>query len=132
MNNYEKKIGLIMEMIAFSVVDGRLDKKEYEFIKLVANELKIKKNDFSELFHKELPVNVLKTRAERIEQFYRLALLMHADGYVHSEEDRTIFEIAINMGLDPSATKKILLAMQNLMGPVSEEFIYTLFKHQLN
>jgi uncharacterized tellurite resistance protein B-like protein len=133
MNNYDKKISLIMEMIAFSVVDGRLHNKEYDFIKLVAQELKIGQTDFKELFHKELPVGVLKTSAERIEQFYRLALLMHADGFIHTEENRTIYEIAIKMGLNPAATKKILGAMQNLTSKALEEdFIFKIFKHQLN
>jgi uncharacterized tellurite resistance protein B-like protein len=133
MNNYDKKIGLIMEMIAFSVVDGRLHQKEYDFVKLVAQELKIEKADFKELFHKELPTHVLKTEKERIEQFYRLALLMHADGYIHTEENRKIYEIAIIMGLNPEATKKILTAMDSLNSPIlSEDFVFKLYKHQLN
>ena len=39
MDTFEEKRSLVLEMIAFSAVDGRLHKREYEFLALVANEL---------------------------------------------------------------------------------------------
>ena len=82
MNTYDEKISLLVEMIAFSTVDGHLHKREYEFLAIVAKELKISLPVFKDLFHQELPQSVIKTEFERIQQFYRLALLMHSDGFL--------------------------------------------------
>ena len=87
MNTHEKKINLLTEMISFSVVDGRLHQREYAFLWIVAQQLKIKKDDFNELFHQELTAEVIKSDVERIQQFYRLALLMHSDGILHEKEE---------------------------------------------
>jgi hypothetical protein len=32
MENYEQKLSLLAEMISFSIVDGHLHQKEYEFL----------------------------------------------------------------------------------------------------
>jgi uncharacterized tellurite resistance protein B-like protein len=111
MNTYEEKRSLLLEMIAFSTVDGHLHKKEYDFLFLLANELNIEKGDFNDLFHQELPKLIIKTEFERIQQFYRLALLMHCDGILHKNEAKAIHQIAIEMGLNPTATKRILKMM---------------------
>ena len=133
MNTQEEKIKLLSEMIAFSVVDGRLHEREYQFVWIVAQELGVGKNEFNELFRNELPVGVIKSEFERIQQFYRLALLMHCDGVLHPKEDEAIRQIAINMGLNPSATNRILKLMQqspNAM--ISPEVLLSLFQEQLN
>jgi hypothetical protein len=46
---------------------------------LIANQLNIEKG-FNDLFHQELPKLPIKNEFQRIQQFYRLALLMHSDG----------------------------------------------------
>jgi uncharacterized tellurite resistance protein B-like protein len=112
MNTHVEKINLLSEMIAFSVVDGRLHEREYQFVWIVAQELGISKKEFNELFHQELPTGVIKSEFERIQQFYRLALLMHVDGVLHQKEEEAIRQIAINMGLNPSATNRILKLMK--------------------
>ncbi|PZX94272.1 excinuclease ABC subunit B [Flavobacterium aquariorum] len=112
MDTHVEKINLLSEMIAFSVVDGRLHEREYQFVWIVAQELGISKKDFNELFHQELPTGVIKSEFERIQQFYRLALLMHIDGILHEKEEEAIRQIAINMGLNPSATNRILKLMK--------------------
>jgi uncharacterized tellurite resistance protein B-like protein len=120
MGKHEDKINLLSEMIAFSVVDGRLHDREYQFVWIVAQELGISKNEFKDLFHQELPTGVIKSEFERIQQFYRLALLMHVDSVLHQKEDEAIRQIAINMGLNPSATSRILKLMKaspNVMIP---------------
>jgi uncharacterized tellurite resistance protein B-like protein len=111
MNTYEEKRSLLLEMITFSTVDGHLHKKEYDFLFLLANELNIEKGDFNDLFHQELPKLIIKTEFELIQQFYRLALLMHCDGILHKNEAKAIHQIAIEMGLNPTATKRILKMM---------------------
>ena len=133
MNTQEEKISLLLEMIAFSVVDGRLHQREYDFLILIATELKISKADFDDLFHQELPTFTMKSEFERIKQFYRLALLMHSDGIMHEREKKAIHEIGINMGLNPFAMKRILKAME--VAPsniISADFLLSVFQEQNN
>ena len=133
MNKYEEKLGLLSEMIAFSVVDGKLHEREYLFLSMIAEELRLKKEDFTSLFHQENYPIVIKSEFERIQQFYRLALLMHCDGQIHEKEKNAIHEIGINMGLNPHAIKRVLKAMldsPNRMIPA--EFLLEVFHEQLN
>ena len=37
MNTFEEKRSLLLEMIAFSTVDGHLHKREYDFLAIVAH-----------------------------------------------------------------------------------------------
>lgn len=133
MNTYEEKRSLLLEMIAFSTVDGHLHKKEYDFLFLVANELNLAKGDFNDLFHQELPKLVIKTEFERIQQFYRLALLMHCDGILHKNEAKSIHQIAIEMGLNPVATKRILKMMSEALNAmIDAEVLIGTFQEQYN
>jgi hypothetical protein len=50
---YEEKKSLLLEMIAFSTVDGHLHKKEYEFLFLIANQLNIEKGGLMIYFIKK-------------------------------------------------------------------------------
>ena len=133
MNKYEDKLALLSEMIAFSVVDGRLHEREYLFLKLIAEELQIDKDAFKNLFHQEEYPRIIKSEFERVQQFYRLALLMHCDGVLHEREQIKIHEIGINMGLNPHAIKRVLKAMEaspNHM--ISADFLLEVFQEQLN
>src|SRR6478736_5694281 len=133
MDNQEEKIKLLSEMIAFSVVDGRLHDREYQFVWIVAQELGISKDEFKDLFHQELPPGVIKSEFERIQQFYRLALLMHVDGVLHQKEEDAIRQIAINMGLNPSATSRILKLMKSSPSAlISAEVLLEHFQEQHN
>ncbi|RKS03653.1 MULTISPECIES: TerB family tellurite resistance protein [unclassified Flavobacterium] len=133
MNKYEEKLALLSEMIAFSVVDGRLHEREFLFLTMIADELQVTQEDFKALFHHENYPTVIKTEFERIQQFYRLALLMHCDGVLHEREQIKIHEIGINMGLNPHAIKRVLKAMA--ISPtkmISPEFLLEVFQEQLN
>jgi uncharacterized tellurite resistance protein B-like protein len=133
MNSYEEKVNLLAEMIAFSVVDGKLHDRELQFLTLVADELQIKPEDFKQLFHQEFYTSILKSEFQRIQQFYRLALLMHCDGVLHEREKNKIHEIGINMGLNPFAMKRVLKAME--LSPtimISPEFLLEVFHEQYN
>ena len=133
MNTHEEKINLLSEMIAFSVIDGRLNEREYQFVWIVAQELGIDKKEFNDLFHQELLTKVAKSEFERIQQFYRLALLMHCDGVLHQKEEKAIRQIAINTGLNPSATNRVLKLMKaspNAMIP--PQVLLEHFQEQLN
>ncbi|SDX65920.1 excinuclease ABC subunit B [Flavobacterium degerlachei] len=133
MNTYEEKKSLLLEMIAFSTVDGHLQKREYEFLFLIANELNIEKGGFNDLFHQELPILPIKTEFQRIQQFYRLALLMHSDGVLHIKESVAIKEIAIRMGLNPEASKRVLKKMEKSPNTViSGDVLMRIFKEERN
>jgi uncharacterized tellurite resistance protein B-like protein len=112
MNTQEEKRSLLLEMIAFSTVDGQLHKRELAFLWLVAQELKIDSNVFQDLFHQENPPQIIKSEFQRIQQFYRLALIMHCDGILHKKEAVAIQQIAIEMGLSPIAVKRVLDLME--------------------
>lgn len=133
MNSYEEKLSLLSEMVAFSVVDGKLHEREMQFLSLIADELQIKSEDLKQLFHQESYPEVAKSEFQRIQQFYRLALLMHCDGVLHTREHNAIHEIGINMGLNPFAMKRVLKAMQ--LSPtrmISPEYLLEIFQEQLN
>ncbi|OAZ05433.1 DnaJ-like protein DjlA [Flavobacterium succinicans] len=112
MNSFEEKRSLLLEMISFSIVDGKLHQRELDFIWIVAKELGFTKAEYSDLFHQELPHLPIKSEFQRIQQFYRLALIMHCDGVLHEKESVAIRQIAIDMGLNPGATKRVLQMMQ--------------------
>ena len=133
MNSFEEKRSLLLEMIAFSTVDGQLHKREYEFLSIVAEELHIEKDVFNDLFHQELPQILIKSEFGRIQQFYRLALLMHSDGVLHIKEDSAIQQIALNMGLNPAATKRILKIMEKGETPIIDPgVLLKIFQEQHN
>lgn len=129
----EEKRSLLLEMIAFATVDGSLHKKEYLFLSMVAKELNLSEPVFKDLFHQELPVLVIKSEFERFHQFYRLALLMHCDGVLHSKEETAIQQIAIDMGLNPVVTKRILKMMKSNESPIIDsDVLFSIFKEQHN
>lgn len=130
---YEEKRSLLLEMIAFATVDGSLHKKEYIFLGIIAEELNLSEDVFNDLFHQELPVLVIKSEFERFRQFYRLALLMHCDGVLHSKEQIAIKQIAIDMGLNPTVTNRILKMMKNNQSPtIDADVLFSIFKEQHN
>jgi len=133
MNSYEEKRSLLLEMIAFSTVDGQLHRREYDFLAIVANELNIDKGVFNDLFHQELPHIHIKSEFGRIQQFYRLALLMHCDGVLHAKENDAIQQISLNMRLNPAATKRILKMMKSGPTPmIDSTVLLRIFQEQYN
>ena len=133
MNDYKERLALLSEMISFSVVDGRLHEREFLFLSMIAEELQVDKGDFKNLFHQEEYPVVIKSEFERIQQFYRLALLMHCDGVLHEREQNKIHGIGINMGLNPHAIKRVLKAMESSPTKmISPEFLLEVFQEQLN
>ena len=133
METKQEKISLLADMISFAIVDGELHKREYQFLKMISQELGIEKVEFKQLFHQENRSEIIKSEFERIQQFYRLALLMHSDGVLHEKEIVKIHEIGVNMGLNPHAIRRVLKAMKNsVTNTVEAEFLLEVFKEQLN
>lgn len=133
MNTEEEKRSLLLEMIAFSTVDGHLHKREYDFLWLVAQELSIDLDEFHDLFHQENTTSIIKSEFQRIQQFYRLALIMYCDGILHEKEAKAIQQIAIEMGLNPNATKRVLDLMKNAPNAIIDaNLLLRVFQEQHN
>lgn len=133
MNSFEEKRSLLLEMISFSVVDGKLHEREFSFLSSVGKQLGFSKEDFADLFHAELPKLSIKSEFQRIQQFYRLALIMYCDGVLHDKEYIAIRQIAIDMGLNPSATKRVLQMMQESPNATIEaKVLLGMFQEQHN
>ncbi|SHJ09631.1 tellurite resistance TerB family protein [Flavobacterium terrae] len=133
MDSYEEKISLLSEMIAFAVIDGELHDREYDFLKMVSEELQIDKETFLSLFDKRSELKVIKDEFHRILHFYRLALLMHCDGFLHEREKIAINQIGINMGLNPNAMKRVLHLMEKSPDQmVDAQILLGAFHEQLN
>ncbi|KQB37790.1 hypothetical protein [Flavobacterium aquidurense] len=133
MNTETQKRSLLLEMIAFSTVDGQLHKREYEFLWLVAKELKIELAVFKDLFHQEYSTQIIKSEFQRIQQFYRLALIMYCDGILHEKEAKAIQQIAIEMGLNPNATKRVLDLMKKAPNAIIDpKVLLKVFQEQHN
>ena len=133
MKSRAEKISLLSEMIAFALVDGELHDKEYDFLKLLSQELNIEKPAFLDLFRKRDKILPIKNEFDRISHFYKLALLMYCDNLVHKSEDVTIHKIGLTLGLNPTAMNRILNMMK--MAPnhiVAPEQVICIFEEQLN
>jgi len=133
MNTETEKRSLLLEMIAFSTVDGHLHKREYDFLWQVAQELRIEYAVFKDLFHQESKPVRIKSEFQRIQQFYRLALIMHCDGILHEKEAKAIQQIAIEMGLNPNATKRVLDLMKKAPNAIIDpKVLLGVFQEQHN
>lgn len=112
MKLHDKKLTLLLEMASFALVDGKLHEREFQFLSLVASELKIPQEMFHNLLSLKINPAPIKSETIRIEHFYRLALLMFCDGVIDKREEIAIREIGVNMGLDPFAINRILKEME--------------------
>lgn len=133
MNTEAEKRSLLLEMITLATVDGHLHKRELEFLRLVAIELNISEEEFQDLFHQEAKSLPISSEMQRINQFYRLALLMHIDGVLHEKEFETIQQIALQMGLNLSAVKRVLAMMKKAPNTVvNPTVLLEIFREQHN
>ena len=131
--NYKEKLNLLSEMVSFAQVDGKLHEKEFQFLQLVACELQIKHVDFKDLFQSDFKPQPILSNLDRMEHFYRLALLMHCDGVTHENENNAIHEIGIKMALNPFAINRILKAIAcSPTNTIDPYFLIEVFNEQLN
>ena len=64
-----------------------------------------------------------------MQQFYRLAFLMHQGKVLNTNESNTIHQISISMGINPDATKKVLRKMEKMPNTViSPEALLKIYK----
>jgi hypothetical protein len=129
----EEKLSLLSEMIAFSLVDGELHEEEMSLLHFISQELEVESSEFMRLFFEPKKPVVLKEQFSRILHFYQLALIMHCDNRLHTNEKIAIKDIGIRMGLNPIAMKTILQLMeQSPDNKVEIDVLITVFQHQHN
>lgn len=133
MNSRTEKISLLSDMIAFAIVDGELHDKEYDFLLLISQELRIEKAAFLDLFRKRDKIIPIRDEFQRIIHFYKLALIMFCDGVIHISENNAIHQIGIKMGLNPDAMNRIIALMVSSPNKMIEpEKIICAFQEQHN
>lgn len=133
MATYQEKLSLLSDMIAFAKIDGDIHERELQFLGIIASQLNVEQNDFEKLFDHGAQHLIIKDEHQRILHFYRLALLMHADGILHEKEQVAIREIGINMGLSPFAMRSVLQEMrQSPSGLIDPDLLLALFRAQHN
>lgn len=133
MSSRSEKLSLLTEMIAFARIDGQVHEREMSFLRMVALSLDVDNDTLESLFLVPAPQVCIKDEHDRILHFYRLALLMQADGVLHRNEQAAINQIGIEMGLSPYATRTVLDAMQQSdNGMVAADFLLGVFKAQQN
>ena len=133
MLTYKEKLSFLSEMIQLAKIDNDIHNRERQFIELIAKEFNVKNDDLDELWHTKAEKKHLKSEFKRIEQFYRLALLMHSDHHKHEDEVTFLKTIGLNLGLNPSLIRSVLDEMEksptNMIEP---ELLLSIFKSQHN
>lgn len=128
MDAYEEKKKLLLEMIAYAVVDGQLSKKGYDFLFLIANELNFEKGGFIDLLSQELPTLPDNMKLNRIKQFYQLVVFFQNDGVLYKQDPDLIIHIAISMGLDTDAVRYLVKKVKNSPNSsISDEVLWDIF-----
>ncbi|KDN56119.1 hypothetical protein [Flavobacterium seoulense] len=133
MDTCEEKKKLLLEMIAFATVDGQLNKKGYDFLFLIANELDYEKGGFIDLLNHELPKLPENLKLARIKQFYKLVVFFQNDGVLYTQDPDLIVHIAISMGLDTDAIKKLIKKVKNAPNNIiSDDVLWDIFSDDVN
>ncbi len=129
MGVYEEKKNLLLDMISYAAIDGKLSKKDYDFLFTIANELHFEKGDFIDLLSQDLPKLSDGNELVRILQFYRLVLFFQNEGALNRQDSNMIYQIAISMGLNPEAVKRLLIKMKKSPSAlISDDFLFKLFR----
>ncbi len=118
MDEKNEKLSLLKELVKLANSDKNLKQAEYDFLSAIAIQLEITPEDFIKVFEENISFQPPKLEGERILQFQRLILLMHIDQSVDGEQLRIVRELGIRMGLNPSATNKVLERMNDFDGGI--------------
>jgi hypothetical protein len=133
MITYKEKLSLLGDLIQLSRVDGDLHDRELHFIRLVADELKVREDDFLELFSIPNQIVIFKSEFQRVEHFYRMALLMHCDEVNHDKEEEFLMQVGVKMGLNPYTMKRVFKMMQaSPSKTLDPQALLEMFKEQHN
>ncbi len=133
MYSTEEKRSLISEMIAFAKADKVVKEEEYQFIRLVAEQLHMSKEEVDSLFEAEADHVPVHPESQRILQFHRLVLLMNVDQESNQQELQKIKELGLRMGLRHEAIDMVLREMFNYENKViPPEELVAIFKKFYN
>jgi uncharacterized membrane protein YebE (DUF533 family) len=133
MLTYKEKLAVISQMIQLSKVDGVFHEKERQFVELMATEYNIKTADLNELMLEKPQDIVFHSNFQRIEHFYKMALLMHSDKSKTDEELVYIKNLGLKLGLSPFAVQSVMDQMQNSeSNMLSGEQLLNMFKSHEN
>jgi uncharacterized tellurite resistance protein B-like protein len=113
MENNDEKFSLISQLIKLAKADDEIKDIEFSFLLTMATQLGVTKDDFKDLFEKNIEFNAPKMEFQRIVQFQRLILLMNVDSVIDDAEIQYIRDLGIRMGLHPSATNEVLRQMHD-------------------
>lgn len=128
-NEKNEKLSLLAQLVKLARADKEVKQAEYDFLSIIAIQLKITPEEFKTVFEENIEFQPPKLEADRILQFQRLILLMQVDQSIESEELNHIREIGIRMGLNPSATNKVLEIMKKYEnGIVPPEELLAIFR----
>ena len=129
----KEKLSLLTELIKLARSDSKLRRQEYDFLRVVANQLGVDKETLDELFNEYIEFTPPKSEFDRILQFHRLVLLMNIDQQASEEELNFIKDLGVRMGLRPMATDKVLIEMQKYPDKVIPPYrLIEIFKEQYN
>lgn len=133
MLTYKEKLAVISQMIQLSKVDSVFHEKEKQFIDLLASEYNIKNTDLQELLNESQKDIVFHNNFQRIEHFYRMALLMHCDKSRTEEELVYIKNMGLKLGLSPFAAQSVMDEMQKSeTNMIDGEKLLEIFKRHEN
>jgi hypothetical protein len=133
MINRVEKLSLLSEMIAFARIDNSLKEIEYNFLRGVAKQLEITREDFNYLLDNPVTHIHLKSHSERIVQFHRLVLLMHLDEDIAEKDLIRLHNFGLRMGLGHEAINKVLDLMESFPYKIiPPDFLIDIFKTQYN
>lgn len=133
MNIQDEKKNLLLEMIAFATVDGQLSKKDFDFMFILSNTLNVERGGFMSLFQQKTVPIPIKTKSLRVQQFYKLALLMQRDGILLLKDSAVIRRFAITMGLKPEVAKRILKKMKTAPNTIlSNDTLFRILEEEGN
>lgn len=133
MLTYKEKLSFLCEMIQLSKIDNEVHHREKQFIEIIAKEFVVKDEDLAELWHTKADKKQAPSEFKRIEQFYRLALLMHSDDHKHDDEINFLKTVGLNLGLNPFLIKTVLEEMdKSPTHTLDPELLLSIFKSQHN
>lgn len=127
--NKNEKLSLLAQLVKLARADKEVKQAEYDFLSIIAIQLNITPEEFKTVFEDNIEFQPPKLEVDRILQFQRLVLLMQVDQSIENEELHHVREMGIRMGLNPTATNKVLEIMHNYEnGIVPPEVLIAIFK----
>ncbi len=129
----QENLSLLSQLIQVSHADGQLDEMEYRLILAMGALLGISRVQVEELLYAPVDVKLQASEFDRIQQFYRILLLVNVNNKVHEEELVTLRKCGLRMGLRPEAVEEVLKEMpRHKNGQLPPEMLMRIFQRYHN